>query len=54
MLLFTTYLFLACEEKETPIVEVDDIDNDGFTTDMGDCDDFNNQINPSAPEYVTK
>ena len=50
MYIFTTYLFFACGEKDTPIVEVDDIDNDGFTSDMGDCDDFNNQINPSAPE----
>ena len=37
------------EEKETP-TSVEDIDNDGFTTEMGDCDDFNNLVNPSVAE----
>lgn len=27
-----------------------DQDNDGFTPDSGDCDDFDAQVNPEAPE----
>ena len=44
------FLVLACSENEKPQSAQLDVDQDGYTTEMGDCDDFNNLIFPSSPE----
>jgi hypothetical protein len=56
MRLFPVLILLACETEEKPLVdepipdELRDQDNDGYTSEDGDCDDQNDLIYPGGDE----
>ena len=50
MNIFSMLLTLTMHGCDTTVTGVNDFDLDGFTTEEGDCDDFDNQLYPGAPE----